>query len=97
MKVKITKVSSVEFPLFPTPNMSEYKLGEINETVSLPVEYTIEGELVGEITVGFPVTVNRTKRNEVVCAGVFQTSAVVSVSENKFKTLNSHYIVENII
>jgi hypothetical protein len=96
MKVKITKVSSVESPLFPTPNMSEYKLGEINENVSLPVEYTVEGELVGETTIGLPVTVNRTKRNEVICAGLFQTSAVVSVSENGFRTLNSHYIVENI-
>lgn len=96
MKVKITKVSSVESPLFPTPNMSEYKLGEINESVSLPVEYTIEGELIGEIEVGFPVTVSRTKRNEVVCAGLFQTSSVVSISENGFRTLNSNYIVEKI-
>ena len=64
---------------------------EQDENHSLPVEYTIEGDLVGNIEVGSSVVVMRDTRNGVKVPGMFQTSRVVERTKNQFKTQNSVY------
>ena len=94
MKVKITKISATSNPLHPTPLQEDYKVGIINKDVSLPNEYCIEGYLEHDIVVGENVVVNRTKRNNVECSGLFATSVVTAITHNSFDTLNSKYLVE---
>lgn len=64
----------------------------IKENKSLPIEYTIEGNLIDPIEIGKSVCVLRTKRNGVEATGFFQTSAVTEILKNTFKTNNSVYI-----
>jgi hypothetical protein len=63
----------------------------VSKNKSLPIEYTIEGELVDPIQIGKCVNVLRTKRNGVVVIGYFNTSQVTEITENTFKTQNSVY------
>lgn len=59
---------------------------------SIPVDYSIEGELLNEpIEVGKIVNVLRTKRNGVEELGKFTTSPVVSFTDNTIRTKNSIY------
>lgn len=58
---------------------------------SLPVEYNIEGFLDGKIEVGKRVLVYRTKRNGIVCSGLFETSTVTKLNKEYFTTKNSVY------
>ena len=93
-KVKITKISASENPIFPTPNYNEYIQGSDNGNVSLPTEYWLEGYLMNEPTVGASVLVNRTSRNGVVCGGCFFTSKVTKLTDIGFETENSVYRVD---
>ena len=93
-KVKITKLGAVENPVYPTPNYNEYKQGEDNGNVSLPVEYWLEGYLLNEPTVGSSVLVQRTSRNGVNCVGSFFTSKVTKITDTGFETQNSVYQVD---
>lgn len=93
-KVKITKLGSVENPVYPTPNFNEYTPGEDNGNVSLPVEYWLEGYFMNEPVVGSSVLVNRTSRNGVACGGSFFTSKVTKITDTGFETQNSIYQVD---
>ena len=93
-KVKITKIAISDNPEVDTPCMKDYKAGQDNGNVSLPVEYWIEGYLMNEPKIGTSVLVNRTSRNGVDCAGIFTTSQVTKILEDGFETLNSIYKVE---
>lgn len=92
--VRIKKIGVATTPLYPTPKIEDYVMGGDNPGVSTPVEYTLEGTLLFPITVGNSVLVNRTKRNDVVCPGFFQSSTVVEFKDNVFTTRNSLYEVE---
>lgn len=96
MKIKITKLSASEAPLYPTPEKEKYIPGQFNGLVSLPIEYSIEGTLCYPIKVGERVIVNRTKRNNINCDGIFGSSKVVSFDEKTFTTTNSIYKYEYI-
>lgn len=61
------------------------------EGFSLPLDYEIEGDLIGAIAVGSPVRVNRDTRNGVKTTGVFVTSTVTEVTDTTFRTRNSVY------
>jgi len=95
-KVRISKISQVENALVDTPLMETYKAGQINEGVSLPVEYYVEGFFEQEPEVGKPVVVSRTCRNGIEVSGIFTTSTVTEVNKKEFKTLNSVYKIEYI-
>lgn len=95
-KVRISKISQVENAIFNAANIASYKAGQINEGVSLPVEYYVEGFFEQEPVVGKPVVVNRINRNGIEMSGVFVTSRVTEVNKREFKTLNSVYKIEYI-
>ena len=89
--IRITKISAVESPEYPTPTIEDYDLGKINHNVSIPANYEVEGFLVGSIEIGKPVLVMRKVRNGIKMSGIFQTSEVISVTGKEFKTRNSVY------
>lgn len=99
MKVKISKIKHLDTALVACGEWGKYNAGVDNGNVSLPVEYTVEGNLIGGVVTGVSLSVCRTKRNDVVCDGVFQTSPVMAfsrVSPNKYEieTKNSLYLLE---
>lgn len=92
MRIKIKKIGV-------NPGGAEARLAEnhVSGTIqldglSLPVEYEIEGELSAAIEVGKSVLVFRDKRNGVKAEGIFQTSTVLEVSPEGFRTRNSVYV-----
>lgn len=81
----------------PAAKWDSYVHGTLqNEGESLPIEYEIEGQLLGEIKVGYPVLIARSKRNGIEIGGFFQTSPVIGLTKGGFKTKNSEYIIEEI-
>ena len=94
MKILIQKIGAMPDALFPTPKSEDYIPGQDNGDVSLPIEYTIEGDLIENIEVGYPVSVWRSKRNGVEAPGYFKSSKVTMKTENTFNTLNSQYKYE---
>jgi hypothetical protein len=89
--IRIEKVASVDNGL-PPQSIENHIAGNFNkEGYSLPISYNLEGKLLSEIKIGSPVIVFRTKRNGIIADGMFQTSAVIEVGKNYFKTANSIY------
>ena len=97
MKIKLTKFAAVDSPLALTPDDKNYNHGEINENVSIPIDYWIIGELSRPIQVGECVCVNREIRNGITIAGLFQTSPVVKFEKDIIETANSKYRIEYLI
>jgi len=91
MRIHIEKISAVKTGLPANPRHLHVDGEEQDENYSLPLEYTIEGELVGEILEGEPVVVVRDIRNGVKALGMFNTSPVTKVTKNRFHTQNSVY------
>jgi len=94
MKVKLTKFASADDPKFPTPKKEDFKDGQENDGVSLPVDYWIIGELQREIIEGKSIKILRENRNGVECLGQFSTSPVKKIDGDKIETSNSIYKVE---
>lgn len=91
VKIRISKIGEVKTGLPANSRALHLDGKDQGELVSLPLEYTIEGELIGEIVVGNSVRVSREIRNGVKVPGYFVTSAVTEVNKKQFKTLNSVY------
>ena len=100
MKVRITKLASVDNPEFPTPSMEGYKCGKDNGNLSLPAEYYAEGYLISRIEIGKSIRMERHNRNGVECLGIFETSPVVAMEEKEgqifVETANSKYQIDHI-
>lgn len=96
--VKISKVGTEDNPVFPTSDMADYKAGEVNLGVSVPVNYTITGWLNSDVEIGASVIVKRDTRNGVAMSGVFNTSPVKKIEFFPggllFHTENSVYQLE---
>jgi len=92
-KIKIQKLAAVEGGLQPIAKEEHVDGTRQAPDLSLPIEYTIEGQLIDPIEEGMPVQVLRTKRNDVECLGHFMTSLVTEHCPivGRFKTLNSVY------
>ena len=95
MRIRIEKIAEAEGGLPANPKQNHVDGQEQDENHSLPVEYTIEGDLMGTISVGHSVVVNRDTRNGVKMFGFFTTSVVQTISPKvnggTFKTRNSVY------
>lgn len=95
MRIKIEKIGEAQGGL-PANDRQLHIDGQIQDgNVSLPINYTVEGELVGTIVVGKPVVVNRDTRNGVKVPGIFNTSEVQTIAPKvnggTFHTRNSVY------
>lgn len=92
MRIKIKKIG-VNPGVAPARAIVDHVPGVVQvDGMSLPVEYEIEGELSAPIEVGKSVLVFRDKRNGKKANGIFQTSEVLEVALNGFRTRNSVYV-----
>lgn len=89
MKIYLEKVQAVEGGLPPAKDKvpGVYQ----GDNYSIPLNYNLEGDLIGKIEVGGSVIVARTKRMGVEADGYFQSSRVIEVGDGWFKTKNSVY------
>lgn len=92
--VRLTKLYPVEKANYATPNFEDYKLGDYNDNVSLPVDYWVTGTLMHDVAVGSPVAVARDNRNGEKIYGFMNTSIVTKIEGNKIYTQNSIYMLE---
>lgn len=96
MNIKISKVSEVKGGYAAISN-TQHIPGTIQpKGYSIPMEYTVEGQLLAPIEIGKGVSVLRTKRNGVEMTGFFGTSPVTEITKDTFKTQNSVYKYEYI-
>lgn len=93
--VKITKLGIPENPRHATASETEYVYGQSN-LKSPPIDYWLTGSLMEEPKVGSILYVARDTRNGVKAEGFFTSSTVTKIEENKYYTLNSIYIIEDI-
>lgn len=98
-KIKLVKIAPCDSPAFPTPTFEEYKSGQINQDVSIPVDYTVTGYLLSLLEEGSCLVINRETRNGEECPGIMATSRVTNFEkqpDNRVKifTKNSVYILE---
>lgn len=94
--VTVKKLKACDNPAFPTPKFEDYRPGEDNGPVSLPVEYTITGKLLYDVQPGGLIFVARDSRNGVPIDGNFCSSPVVKIEGNQVFTRNSVYQVTQI-
>lgn len=98
--VRITKFGEKENPLFKSADARNFKAGEVNSGVSLPMDYWVEGHLSESVVEGKPVKMFREVRNGVKSAGIFQTSPVTKIEKSGVgicdivETHNSKYMIE---
>jgi 23S rRNA maturation-related 3'-5' exoribonuclease YhaM len=91
MRIRIEKIAESETGAPANPRQNHVDGQEQEPGYSLPLEYTIEGDLIGTITVGKPVVVDRDTRNGIKAPGLFTTTAVQVAHDGTFKTRNSVY------
>ena len=91
MRIRIQKRAEVSGGAPARPKIDHIDGQEQPVGFSLPLDYEIEGELIGSIVVGSPVAVARDTRNGVKMPGQFITSTVTEVTETSFHTRNSVY------
>jgi hypothetical protein len=96
MKIRLTKISKVDNPCYPTPEAQNYVPGEYNGKVSLPIDYQVEGTSMFEPEVGECFIVDRTSRNSEPVRGIMRTSVITKITEDGFETLNSVYKLEKL-
>lgn len=89
--VKLEKLSPTINPDVPTSDGINFKAGENNGRISLPVGYTLEGILIHDVKEGHELSLHRLKRNEVSAFGITTTSLIVQISDNLLFTHNSVY------
>lgn len=89
--IRLEKLVGTPTAIFPTPESKDYKTGEYNPEVSLPIGYSIEGILSRDIYLNESLIMLRFKRNDVFCLGITETSSIVSIVKNILITQNSLY------
>jgi hypothetical protein len=80
-KVQIQKIGPVDNPEYVTPDAKGYRYGRYNGNISIPSDYSVEGTLMQDISVGEPINLARTKRNNVECRGWFITTRVTRIEQ----------------
>ncbi len=93
MKVEIKKIAAVEGGL-PAASKEEYIPGTGGvKGHSIPVEYSLTGNMPNPLRVGECVFVMRETRNGIKCPGMFQTTPVTAITDAGFTTKNSIYLL----
>lgn len=91
MRVRLTKYALATKAEHPSARFTEYRPGEFNAGVSVPVDFWVEGYLLAPLKVGEQVVMRRDTRNGVKVDGIFTSSEVMRVTPDGFQTLNSIY------
>lgn len=94
--VEVRKTQAVSDGL-PAGDWATYKVGSAdNPGVSLPVDYSLVGELRAPIRLGECVEVKRQSRNGFECPGDFISTPVVELGQGFFRTQNSVYRIRQL-
>jgi hypothetical protein len=80
---QIIKTSAAPNAKYAPASKDGFKYGESNEKVSLPIDYHLVGFVNGEIRVGGQLTVTRIERNGVQSFGIFSSSVIENIKEDK--------------
>ncbi len=100
MKIKVKKISEAALPRYRTANWDEYKCGEDNGDISLPVEYELTGTIIGSLETGKSLVIQRDTRNGIECLGLFYSTTVKNIIEKDnykiIETENSVYQLEEL-
>jgi hypothetical protein len=89
--VELTKLRAIPHATSQPGNWDEYRPGDSSNTTSPPVDYQLIGILLGPPRVGDQVRLLRTSRNGVAVPGVFVSTTVAAIDNDKFVTANSVY------
>jgi hypothetical protein len=91
--VSVAKVAENSFPEEHAGDLRAYYFGPSNPKAVLQLNYSIEGWLVAEPTLGSTVQVLRTVRNGVAIPGLFVSSPVTAVPNGQeFHTADAKYL-----
>lgn len=90
-RVGLKKLNSVNDPKFPTALENEYVAGQLNDGVSPPIDYEIEGFLLSPISLNEFIIIQREKRNGVAVQGLFKSSRIAKIKNDIIHTQNSIY------
>ena len=82
--IRLTKIKASENPEYRTPEWNDYKQGIVNEFVSIPADYWVEGYLIEPIEVGGYAVVDRRIRNGEEVSGFMTTSQIHTAAKNKY-------------
>ena len=98
--IKLKKISEAAAPKYRAANWEEYKCGEDNKDVSLPIEYELTGNIVSDVNVGQYLVIDRKTRNGVECSGYFRSTTIKNITEQDnlkvIETENSVYLLEDL-
>ncbi len=99
-RIRLTKFAAKDNALIGSATWNNYKQGLFN-TLSPPVDYFLEGHLIGTVTVGESLEVNRYMRNDELIPGYFQSSKITAMRRDEkqgmkyiLETMNSVYSLE---
>jgi len=96
LHVELTKLRASPHAAEPPGNWNEYQSGDLSNTTSPPVDYTLTGILLVPPRIGFRVKVLRVIRNDVHVPGMFESTEVVELAHEGFITRNSVYRLERL-
>lgn len=95
MKIRIEKIAKTADGLPPIPTTEHIPGLFQGNDYSLPIDYWVQGTLIfpisGKVEVGNTVCIRRDLRNGIAVKGYTETTEVIEVTENTFKTKNSVY------
>lgn len=93
--VKLRKLAEAPHPAYGAVAWMHFTPVQPNQdNESLPIGYDLEGVLLDPIEVGAPIRIRRFLRNGVRADGLFVSSAVTQIGEDRLMTFNSIYKIE---
>lgn len=94
--VSVTKIGVTEKAEFPTPQKVNYFQGEVNGPVSLPMDYNLRGFLASVPLIGKTLNVDRYERNGTKVSGLFTSSTILNIIDDRIYTRNSVYLIKSL-
>jgi hypothetical protein len=91
--IRLEKIDVHPEARLPSPEMKDYRLGELNFYKSLPIGYTLEGILLQDIVLGNHLKLERFIRNGIPIKGLTITSPILLIKKDILLTENSVYRV----
>jgi len=91
--VRLIKIGQAPKAKFQADSWTKHVPGSDENQGSLPVDYTVEGNLMSDIAVGQPIQLRRTKRNDVTFPGTMISSPITKIEGDRLETHNSIYLI----
>ena len=90
--VRVLKLAACDDAHYQTCSWNNWKVGEVNEG-SPPVDYELQGLLIGPLEIGRSIVVAHTHRNNIKAAGTFVSTPVREFKKGAAITMNSIYFI----